>query len=269
MFGNHKQERLQKLKSLLDFKNPNLGFMGGNAFASYPSAAFDLTQLVGYYKYDEVSGNLINQATAVGSPNGNGIDGVAGGTTGPLYQQSGIIGDSIKFAPAQAIFTAGVFGEWSFMTVTGATSTLCAWFNIDNFNAFNVIMNTNNAGSVPGFSLDVTGSQVNFRLRSGVGALATLTHGLVLSTGTWYFAAARFDEPNNTATLSVNDAGQITDNAVLASNGTQSQALRIGNNSSLLADGTDGRIDESSLWGRLLSDPEITALYNGGAGLAL
>lgn len=83
-----------------------------------------------------------------------------------------------------------------------------------------------------------------------------------LSTDVWYFIAARAD--NTILSLSVNDdtPTTISQDDLIINHSAEPVWLWDYDNDCLAA------IDQVGIWNRALSDPEITALYAGGSGLA-
>jgi len=65
-----------------------------------PAGGFDLSNLKAYYKYNETSGDLINQAATVGSSDSNGVDFT---NTNVTQGVTGLIGDAYDYGPADAV----------------------------------------------------------------------------------------------------------------------------------------------------------------------
>ena len=87
------------------------------------------------------------------------------------------------------------------------------------------------------------------------------------STGTWYLVIGWFDRFANTINIQVNNG--TVDSAATATTALQGSLtdFRVGAiNVSGITDYWDGRIDDLSLWRRILTSAERTTLYNGGTG---
>lgn len=83
------------------------------------------------------------------------------------------------------------------------------------------------------------------------------------STATYYFIACRYNAATDTMSISVNSGAPDTAN--LAGGAFASTAaFQVGAQNS--ANFWNGLIDELGIWKRLLSDAEITDLYNAGSG---
>lgn len=109
----------------------------------------------------------------------------------------------------------------------------------------------------------------SFRLDVGSGsAYLNVVSTVTVTTGVWYFIVAWHEASNNLLKISVND--QVTpDQAAYAINTQDGDSnLYLGNSEDGTSYELDGDLDSVSLWiGRYLSAAEITALYNGGAGV--
>lgn len=90
------------------------------------------------------------------------------------------------------------------------------------------------------------------------------------STATWYHVAVTFNASDLSTRFYVNGAQQGT---------TQTLTRTAGDGTAIFALGTvfsggspvvffDGILDEVGVWSKVLSDAEVTSLYNGGSGLA-
>ncbi len=95
-----------------------------------------------------------------------------------------------------------------------------------------------------------------------------------LSNSTWYHIVFRFDatgHPSGSGTAEVfvdgSSIGTVTNGSYTGSSNTTG-AFSISSLGSGIQWYWDGLIDEMGCWSRLLTDQEITDLYNGGAGLA-
>ena len=90
--------------------------------------------------------------------------------------------------------------------------------------------------------------------------------GAPSSTGVWVHVVAWWDSADSKLRIRIND----TTTAVSSMTGALSQSIaifKIGAHEFTSADFFDGIIDEIGFWKRVLTAGEITALYNGGAGL--
>ena len=127
-------------------------------------SGFDLTGLKAYYKFDETSGNLINQAAAIGSSASNGADlsnsNVTQGVTGLIdygYDYDLVNGQSEDTGGASTDFefmyntTSGLFSfvGWLKPNTTSFTNNRTIWDNADIANQRGCGLGTYNATSKP------------------------------------------------------------------------------------------------------------------------
>jgi hypothetical protein len=126
-------------------------------------------------------------------------------------------------------------------------------------NAFDYEIDCSNQSGTPGFW---------FFTRSAGTQYTTAVSTIAISTGTWYHIVAWFDVTNGQCHLRLNDT--TTYNSATGAGATDVSAapLTVGARSySTSLAYANAYIDEIGLWKRVLTAGEITALYNGGAGL--
>ncbi len=109
--------------------------------------ALNLNQLVAYYKFNEASGNIINEATNVGSvdaiPNSNLT--VAGAT----YGATGQLGNALSFDGVNdhADANGSLITDWNFLHQNNAAWTIAFWVQYDNFTTPNDLFATTNGNT--------------------------------------------------------------------------------------------------------------------------
>jgi hypothetical protein len=113
-------------------------------------------------------------------------------------------------------------------------------------------------------------TQFQFFLKSG-GTLYTATATPAVALATWYHLVGWFDKTNGQCHLRVNDATTYDSAAGAGTTDVGTVTLYVGRRAYVGAEAYCDftNIDEIGLWKRLLTAQEITALYNGGAGLPL
>lgn len=214
------------------------------------------TNLVAYWKLDgnsnDALGTYNGTDTNVTYASGNGIINQGANITGTA-------GDGIVVAD-NAVFDAG------------SVKTCSAWFKWDTQTSNDIIIGkygdfATGANYQNGWffqSVSGTGFRVACYNDAGVG----FTHSATTqpSNGSWTHAVIQIDTANSLLKFYVNGSKVGSD---LAISGT----FTFNNTSNLwfgksVGDMYDGSIDEVGIWSRVLSDAEITQLYNGGAGLA-
>ncbi|MGH7186131.1 MAG: LamG domain-containing protein [Pseudomonadota bacterium] len=208
--------------------------------------------LVAYWKLDEASGTRVDAtgrgndlATVVGSPGsaagkvGNAVD-----TSSGNYLEGPVGGD---LSPGNADFT------------------IAAWLWFDALSGEGDIVNKWQSGNFE-YSLATDGSNnLKFFVSDGSFPSVTATTFGAVSTSTWYFVVAWHDSVGDAIKIVVND-GTVETTAHAGGVNTGSAPFSVGR--APFGSPHDGRVDEVGFWTRLLTAGEITALYNGGAGLA-
>ncbi len=231
-----------------------------------------LTGLKAYYKFDESSGNLINQSTT-GDGLGSNADGTASGD--PTYSVTGKINKAISFDGDGDKFTLGTTaGQWNFLH-NNTNFSVSFWLKLNATPSENQgILGTGTGGSSIGFDLTVnhsTGGKLRASIENGAGASANIqsSAGFVpQNTTTWYHYVLTFS--NGSWNIYRNGGNnESASSSVSWSTSNHSRNMELANaNANTPSDVKDltGELDEVSIWSRVLTSNEITALYNSGAG---
>lgn len=211
------------------------------------------TNLVAYYALDESSGNAID---SLGSNDLTDNNTVGSGT--------GKVSGARHFTKASSQYFN--HADNATLSVGDIDWSIIAWFNQDSTGR--MMIASKDTGSSGEWYLYINNSNLAvFEVYGASGfasgtSLQASTQG-VLSTATWYMAAAVHDSINNQLLLSINAGTQDTaahTAGILDGTGD----FRIANDS--FAEPFDGLIDEVGIWKRTLSTTEISDLYNSGSG---
>ena len=247
-----------------------LGNLGGGGF--------DNTGLKAYYKFNESSGNLINLATSVGSSDSNGVD--LSNPSGVTQSATGLIGDAYlysatngqsKESAASTNFefmyntTSGVFsfvGWVKYTTATQAGSTIvCDTSNIANSTGALIIMTGSNNNRVVQFVLSKSDNSDE---------LFSTSAGTFPSDTDWHMIFVSWDSSDGAVQISVDDGTKATGTSTITGiSGTAAEPFTLSSARATPIQELDSTCDEYSFWNRVLTDAEVTQLYNSGAGLAL
>jgi len=139
--------------------------------------------------------------------------------------------------------------------------TISVWVNLSDVSIDSYIISKDTSGN--GYFLVYQAASTNFQMYSKTsgGSLEWVTSAEApLSTATWYHVVAQLT--GTTLRIKVNN-GSWTTQTVGGDTQTNSDQIAIGNS----ADGANGcnaSVDGVSIWKRVLSDGEITQIYNGG-----
>ena len=232
-----------------------------------------------YYNFEQTSGNLINQATtANGFTDGLGStgDGTSSGTVGK--SNTGKVGSNAWSFDGSSGKTAS--SNSSDLILTGDTSWV-GWIKIDS---------STSTGAPTIFSVrgGATNNQVDNALFCGYVSQNTSPVDLIvfhehdagtnispsvninsnLSTGVWHHFAVTRDVSEKQYSVYVN--GSLLSTHTYNTNpNTTATSLDFELGHAVSDDYFDGMLDEVSLWNRVLTADEISALYNSGYGAVI
>jgi len=250
----------------------------------------DLTDLNVYYTFDEGSGNLINNATAIGS-----VDAIADtdGTvpTGITRSVTGQVSDAYEFngeTPSQASnrisLDASNVSDFDFMINDGEVYTVNLWVNpqlIPSVQGFaDLIINQNNSGGSRGFLFHILSDGLGknaWRIRPreageifDVFTTANASNGGSFSSFEWHMLTAVADIDARTVDYYLDGQFKVQSGAGTASPpfaGSGDSVMKLGAViNTQLGRAFDGQMDEVSIWRRSLSSNEIGQLYALNAG---
>jgi len=198
-----------------------------------------LTGLVSYWKMDEVS----NGSVPVPRADSFGANTLTDNNT--VASAVGIISNA-------ALFTLGNTESLSL-----ASLSLTAPYSVSFWVSPNAIIATNQgcfeSSTLFMFLQGTTGKMV----LQNTGSFATVA---AVGTGAFHHIVCVLNGASSAIYLdNVKATGTVS--------GNSSGATRIGSTSGGGGEFLDGKIDEFGLWSRALSDADVLALYNGGAGL--
>ena len=238
------------------------------------------SELKAYYKFDESSGNIINQATSVGSSDslGSNADMTISGAT---YSQTGKIGSALSFDGSNDYGTLGSsLSQWNFFHGTGDWS-INFWINYDEFVAEDRFFSNMDSTETRGINFGVGWSgnpdgQIGLSIKSDNGFM-TNNGGInfpsdISGTGTWVMITlvADYSDTTNTYTVYLNGvAGSSVARAVAGSTGDSEYSLKLASRGNYADRFFDGLFDEMTIWQRVLTADEITSLYNSNSGRAI
>jgi hypothetical protein len=242
--------------------------------------ALDKTGLKAYWRFNETSGNIINQAEAIGSTDSADNTTGAGGsdltTSGTTYNVSkSPMNYSLQFDGSNDYAKAGTStSAWNFMHSTTAKWTVCFWADMTGNGSGTIMGNaaTNNTNN--GIQIICTNANGTFRARvtDGGGVVTQLitSSGFVPQDNAMHFYKITYDQSlsSDNMKMSVDNGTNVTQTkaANAPTDGNAYQAMYIG-----MSTTSDfpcaGEFAEMSIWNRVLTDAEVTAIYNSGSGV--
>lgn len=271
----------EKQKLIRNTKSPLIRGSGnrGNSFLSFGGEPFDLTGLKAYYTFEASSSPILNQSSS-GDSLGTNANGTGNGTL--TYSQTGKISNAVLFDGSSGYFVLGTTaGQWNFTFGAGCTFSINLWYKQTNTASGTVLrFFSQNSGSGGGDAE----KGISFGLNNGTGvsffaATSSSDYYLLGTIGSvatddtdWHMLTITYDEDGGSDNFKTyfdgTAKGTFTGSTATAAS-NPSNSAKMGRNASSAIEYWDGLLDEYSIWSRVLSPDEITALYNGGAGLSL
>lgn len=234
--------------------------LGAGVGSSAPNFA---PSLVGYWRLDEASGNALDYS-------GNSLTLT---DTNTVLSGTGKVSATARDFEVSATEYFTRADEAAFEAGSQSWSA-CGWINLESTPAsYRVLMSKFDISANRGWRVDTQNpnNQLHINCLDGTN-VGVLTHSQTLSLATWYFVAGGWDAVQLKAWASVNagtrEHSAATGGMALAD---ATYAFRIGHQVNGSA-GTymDGLMEQWGLWiGRLLSDAELTYIYNSGTGRVL
>lgn len=215
-----------------------------------------LDGILAYYKLDEASSPRVD---SIGSNDLTKLLSVDPGNN------TGKVGSC-------ADFTSNTILKGSPLDIPGDFTIAC-WVNFQSDVGVNGILGSfdDNTGNHKAFYLSAPSSltpQWYVNPDGGVFTGTILNYGSSVSTGIWYFFTCWLDTTNNTINLRVNnDTANEVSTSYTGGVYNNMTVWEMGTYDSNLARAFQGCLDEVGVWTRVLTDEEITELYNGGSGL--
>ena len=234
--------------------------------------AFNLTGLKSYWKFNEASGDIVNQATSVGSTDSLGT-GADLQITGATYNNTNTPFNTMNFDGTNDFGQAGTsLSQFNFLH-NGDKWTIACWMEIIDTSVEGTIWGNTTGTNTQGVNFLQTGATTKFLVRVFDSAIWINVdmgaHGL--TDGNPFFVTLTFDKDEAT------QKAKYFRNGSLISSGDQSTTQGTASNSPIafrIARSSGSvyfavNFSEYSIWNRVLSDAEITTLYNSGSGKTL
>jgi len=251
----------------------------GVAFSKAAAGWADFDELKFYAKWDESSpSNIVNQATSVGSSDslGNDVDIVI---TGATYGETGIIAEALSFDGTNDYGELGdddTRADWAFFHGTGDWS-INFWINLTAYNNEARLFSNLGGTETSGIKLRLGGTTGSLGIAVWNDSNQAMANGEIslstaFPTSTWTMITwtCDYSDASNCYELFIDGESQGTKaRSYVGGTGTPEVTLKTMTKGTALGNFINGLQDETSIWQRLLTDDEITELYNSGAALAL
>jgi len=234
----------------------------------------NLSELKSYWKFDNLTGNVPNMAESVGSIDsiGSGADIILNDAT---QGADGIIDKSVSFNGTSSYGELGTsLSQWSFFHEIDAVFTVSVWVYFSGTVGGRILDNVDSS-QTNGINLNVIDSG-ELQLQIFADTSVIFSKGwfiTTLLTGQWYNFVWTCDQSlsTNGGAVWVNGVSQGTRDQT-SNNGNTDEAeysLKTAKRGGLASGFLNARLDEFSIWNRVLTDEEIILLYNDGAAFAL
>lgn len=215
------------------------------------------TNLISFWELEEASGT---RNDAVGSNH------LADNNT--VTQGTGKVGNAAQFTAANSEYLS--IASNASLQVGNTDRAMCAWVKAATLPSIaNIIAKRSGLGGLEYYLRYISGL---FQLEVSADGTTPVTDCNAStfgspSTATWYFLVVQHDSVAHQLRICVNDG---TVDSVSHTGGIFAGTIDfcIGGAPAGGGDYWDGLIDQVGIWGRTLTSGEITALYNGGAGLS-
>ena len=273
-------DSIKDIKYTLDhpFTSLNCGFII-NPYR-FSSTSFDDTALKAYWKFNESSGNIINESESAVDL-GSAADLIV---TGATYDVTGKIDTALSFDGTNDYALAGSsLSQWNYAHSTTATSTIVVWILSDVDQSEKVFFDDSialqGAGTTvqAGFTFETrTTREIGYTIRNTAGTTITqlITTGNIYPDNSNYFMASVTYDQNlgsDNLKIAVNDGTKqtATKSSNTPTNGNANGIGTLAARARLNAGFFNGNFDEWSMWSKVMSDSDITSLYNSGDGLEI
>ncbi|MHC4702695.1 MAG: LamG domain-containing protein, partial [Planctomycetota bacterium] len=209
-------------------------------------------ELVGWWKFDETSGDTVFDSS------GNGNDGTITGTT--QWEPDGMRGGALAFDGSQSYVTIPNGGDLTLINKGDFTITM--WFKQDVVTGIaNLLQQTDVGGT--GRTLLLADAATG--IRTFLGGTSTVSD-VIEEEGVWYHVAMVVTEEGATDTVHFYIDGQATGTpAAVPSEDCEGDYL-IGTDKGLAGRWITGLVDDLRLYNHALSDVEVLAAMEGSAG---
>ncbi len=234
----------------------------GSRYPFPPSTHSLLTSLVGHWRLGEVSGSRADCCN---------INHLSDNNT--VTQAAGKLGSAAQFTAANSEYLQ--IASSSLLSMGNNDFTIAFWVYLDTVpvsDGRTLFSKWQITGNLREYAVLCDWNGVNTRFRFYVSSDGTATTTLPADTlgtpsaGQWYFVVAWHDATADTINIQVNN-GTVDSTAHSTGVFNGSEPLQFGTLGLFASYYHDGRLDSASLWRRVLTTGERTALYNSGSGL--
>lgn len=214
--------------------------------------------LVSYWELEEASGDRIDS---------HGSNDLTDNNT--VTSATGKQGDAANFVASNSEYLS--IADNASLSITGDIS-MAMWLKMDIGGTYRYVLTKTDGNSQGGYSFVIINTnkiQWSVTETSGYVTYSRRRTTATLSTGTWYHIVCTFKASDGTMTIYI-DGSNITafdqnvNNARAIYDSTH--PFHVGAGSTFGAP-VDGLVDEVGIWSKVLTQAEVTDLYNSGSGI--
>ena len=242
-------------------------------------ADLSLSELKAYWKFNESSGDIVNQAISVGSTDGLGTTASNLQIAGADYDQTGITANnkSLYFDGSDHGQAGTSASQFNFLHTPNTKWTINFWLKYGGDTTGNTILDTNGGGGTArvGLLIDVLADE-SMQVWMGRGVATTTVvstnsgASFVPSDSAFHFYSIRYDHTlaSSNVKISIDNGTPVTGNKTSDTPSSADSAFpfNIAENCNGYGAFLDGNLTEMSIWNRVLTDAEVTTIYNSGSG---
>lgn len=247
------------------------GVVTWNPIVSAPPPPIDDTDLKAYWKFNEASSPVLNQSQAAASLGTAADIAMTGGTFGV----PGIIGDALEFNGSSDF---GVCDNstslFNFLHNASAHFTILAWIKFPAITSdASACLDDSDLGLNTGFTFRVReATGVTMQIFLNTPAPVINNEPAIIPDTAFNFYAITYDASivTDACLFSVNNGTPFATNRLsVPASPNASFRMTVGRRAGSGSFFMEGTMNEFSIWDRILTDDEITELYNNGAGRAI
>jgi len=251
----------------------------GHKVAAASVAPMDDSDLKAYWKFNETSGDILNSSVS-GDSLGSSADLTVNGATYNQTDSPSGFGYSMLFDGVNDYCGVGSASIFNFMHNTSSLFTFIFWAKATTISSNMVWWDGGNStcsNRIGSLIQEASNDRINFKIANGAGdplVASDLTSNNYIPDNDWHMYAVMWDysagsnqykitRDNNNLHQANKDSGTPTDsnssgNPWLGGNMTYSASRYF-----------TGYFTELSVWNRILTEDELTSLWNDGAGRAI
>jgi hypothetical protein len=224
-----------------------IGIKNGMTDSEIASSVFTITSPLSRWTFDDGSGTIAEN-TISGYPDGTLVDNAAWTTT-----------------CKEGSYAIDLDGDDDWIDIdtinVGNSFTITAWVNTAASGYNSILCNGPGGGaSKEGFRLLLSDQRIKLETGNGTSGEISDTASDAFPVSTWAFVAVIVDRTNGTAKIYL-DANDVTSDNDVRTDFDTNRVMRIGATTSDGAD-MDGIIDDLRIYDALLSESQISELYN-------